>query len=146
MKSSLIRVRSCGRLAFGLGALAMSAGVAFAAEPPAAPIDRGAEALNRLRERDPQAALDHYRGAWRKADRSEAVPGEAIPELRPHEPARLLSPRPAVNVTRTQERQERPGELDLGVDLEGLGLEDLNLPDELRVNPPGSGLGGAEPP
>ena len=112
-----------------------------AAEPPASKspaaqspsADRGAEVLNRLRRRDPAAALKRYSGRWRKA--GEATP--AIPELTPHAPARLRSGTPAIPVLRRQ-ADEGDGEtsdgLDLEIDLEGLGLDDLELPDDLKLD------------
>ena len=108
-----------------------------AAEPPAA--DRGAEVLNRLRRRDPAEALKRYSGRWRKA--GEAAP--AIPEPTPHAPARLRSGTPAtpvaaIPVLRRQADEgdgETSGGLDLEIDLEGLGLDDLELPDDLKLDP-----------
>ncbi|MFH5804961.1 hypothetical protein [Alienimonas sp. DA493] len=118
--------------------------------------------LNRLRRRDPEAALRQYAGGWRKADSAPATerPG-AAPVLLPHEPARLRDGAPAAPVryrqdaerpsTELQESRESqepqqpapqpPGNgLNLDIDLEGLGLDDLGLddlglPDDLELDP-----------
>ena len=127
----------------------MSAAPAFAAEPPpapapspaasgssAAPADPGGAILDRLRRRDPAAALKKYAGRWKRAVRNEenAVPAE---------PPRLRGRTRAIPVLRRQEENSRaaqrsrldpPGGLDLDAELEGLDLGDLDLPDDLKLD------------
>ena len=129
-----------------MAALLAACGSTFAAEPPAGKsadesADRGAELLNRLRRRDPDAALQKYSGRWRKADRSEPTRSPSIvPESLSHAPTRLSDATPAAPVLRRQETDAPAAEIDgerpdLGVDLDDLGLDDLNLPDDLRLDP-----------
>ncbi|QDT14656.1 hypothetical protein [Alienimonas californiensis] len=98
--------------------------------------------MNRLRRRDPEAALQQYSGGWRKAGSPEAA--EAVPVLLPHAPARLRDETPAAPVRHRQDAQQPPADpsaddmpapqppvgngLNLDIDLEGLGLDDLGLP------------------
>ncbi len=115
--------------------------------------DRGAEVLNRLRRRDPHAALREHEGRWRKAGPSSASPmsassspaEETIPELRPHAPVRLRGDTPAASLFRRQDADgarrsdaaDPPagGGLNLDIDLDDLGLDDLELPDDLKLDP-----------
>ncbi|NNJ25429.1 hypothetical protein LzC2_14990 [Planctomycetes bacterium LzC2] len=126
----------------------------FAGEPPtndvSATVDRGAEVLNRLRHRDPAAALQKEASRWRKAGSPGAVRRTAdgtTPELLSHEPARLRDDAPAVSMIRQQEEadaepsvqqpsgEQSPGGLNLNdLGLDDLGLDDLGLPDDLNLD------------
>ena len=124
------RLRLAGLCA---AALCAAAGPALAQAPPAGETgDRAASVLERLRRRDADAALKRYAGRWRKADR----PADAA---RPAAPRRLRAT-PAIPVLRTRQDEaggepDPPGGLDLDINLDDLDLGDLELPDDLKLDP-----------
>ena len=112
--------------------------------------DRGAALMDRLRRRDPEAALKQYSGRWRKAGSAAsgaAADDAAVPRLTPHAPARLQDDTPAVPVFRRLQDDAPADVEDAAQDAatpdapaadptpapaplrDGLNLDDLGLPE-----------------
>ena len=122
-------------LAVGTPGLAQESGAA------AKPADRGASVLDRLRRRDPAAALKKYSGRWRRTGTPAPLrpPLAALPVLR-----QRGEPSPEAAAERELDLDDLDldlddldldlDDLDLDLDDLDLDLDDLDLPDDLKLD------------